>query len=292
MPHPPWPDSATCSAPMLVHLLNGFRLDIGQHEVELPAHAQRVVAFLALSRPSGMAQHRTALAEQLWCDGPRPRAQASLRTAIWRIRQADDRLVHADRAHVYLDALVEVDVERSLSQAGRLLNEDSDLEPDDTATTGLVADLLPGWEEEWLIVERERIRQVRIHALVALSHRLRRLGRFVPALNAAYTAITAEPLQESARAALVEIHLAEGNVVEARRQVDQYVRLLWDEMQLTPSNALMGRVPWPAGGPIVAKQLDGVPLDQVRFRMSHVAEPASRTSSDVHTDRVRPPQRS
>ncbi|WP_405907351.1 BTAD domain-containing putative transcriptional regulator [Streptomyces sp. NBC_00828] len=267
MPHPPWPGAAPCPAPMLVHLLNGFRLDIGQHEVVLPAHAQRVMAFLALSRPSGMAQHRTALAEQLWCDGPRPRAQASLRTAIWRIRQADDRLVHADRGHVYLGTLVEVDVERSLDQAGRLLSEDGDLAPDDTATTGLVADLLPGWEEEWLIVERERIRQVRIHALVALSHRLRRLGRFVPALNAAYTAITAEPLQESARAALVEVHLAEGNVVEARRQVDQYTRLLWNEMQLAPSKALTGRVPWPAGGPAVAKQLDGAPSNQGRVRL-------------------------
>jgi DNA-binding SARP family transcriptional activator len=246
---------------MLVHLLNDFRLDVGHHEVVLPTHAQRVVAFLALSRPSGMTPHRTALAEQLWCDGPRPRAQASLRTAIWRIRQADDRLVHADRGHVYLSAFVEVDVEHSLSQAGRLLNEDGDLAPDDTATTGLVADLLPGWEEEWLIVERERIRQVRIHALVALSHRLRRLGRFVPALNAAYTAITAEPLQESARAALVDVHLAEGNVVEARRQVDQYARLLWDEMQMVPSDALVGRVPWPTGEPVVAKHLGGVPSD-------------------------------
>ncbi|NGO08410.1 SARP family transcriptional regulator [Streptomyces sp. HC44] len=266
MPHPPWPDSATCSAPMLVRLLNGFRLDIGQREVALPVHAQRVMAFLALSRPSGMSQHRTALAEQLWCDGPRQRAQASLRTAIWRIRQADDRLVHADRGHVYLSALVEIDVERSLDQAGRLLNGDGDLEPDDTATTGLVADLLPGWEEEWLIVERERIHQVRIHALVALSHRLRRLGRFIPALNAAYTAITAEPLQESARAALVEIHLAEGNVVEARRQVDQYAQLLWDEMQLTPSAALIARVPRPMGGPNRAQQRDGVPSDQEGLR--------------------------
>ncbi|MFI0240420.1 BTAD domain-containing putative transcriptional regulator [Streptomyces sp. NPDC016845] len=238
---------------MLVHLLNGFRLDIGRHEVVLPAHAQRVVAFLALTRPSGVTQPRTALAEQLWCDGPRPRAQASLRTAIWRIRQADDRLVHADRAHVHLGALVEVDLERSLGQAGRLLDKDGDLAPDDAATTGLVADLLPGWEEEWLIVERERIRQIRIHALVALSHRLRRLGRFVPALDAAYTAIIAEPLQESARAALVEVHLAEGNVVEARRQVDQYTRLLWDEMRLTPSSALMGRAQWPGDGAVAAK---------------------------------------
>jgi DNA-binding SARP family transcriptional activator len=238
---------APCRAP-LVHLFESFRLDVGEREVVLPVHAQRVVAYLALSRASGLSQRRTALADRLWRDASHPRAQASLRTAIWRIRQADGRLVHANRERVSLGAIVEVDVERSLEQARRLLSENGDLGPDDSATTGLVADVLPGWEEDWLVVERERIRQIRIHALVALSLRLCKLGRFIPALDAAYTAIAAEPLHESAHGALVEIHLAEGNVVEACRQVDQYAQLLWDEMRLTPTDALVMRVPRPAGG--------------------------------------------
>jgi hypothetical protein len=69
----------------------------GIREVVLPAHAQRVLAYLALSRPSGTSQHRTTLAERLWDECARQRAQAGLRTSIWRIRQADDRLVHTDR---------------------------------------------------------------------------------------------------------------------------------------------------------------------------------------------------
>lgn len=242
MPHVPTSGPAAMDAPLLVRLLDGFRLDIGHHEVVLPVHAQRVLAFLALSRPFGMPQRRTALAERLWCGGSHERAQASLRTAIWRIRKADDRLVHADRDRVHLGVNVEVDVERSLGQAGRLL-DDGELVPADAVTTGLMADLLPGWEEDWLMIERERIHQVRIQALVALSHRLCGLGRFLPALDAAYTAIAAEPLHESAHAALVDVHLAEGNVVQARRHVDNYRRLLWDEMGLRPSAALESRVP-------------------------------------------------
>ena len=229
-------------SPVFVHLLNGFRLDVGEQEVVLPIHAQRVLAFLAVSRWSGLAQHRTALAERLWCDNPQERAQASLRTAIWRIRKADARLVRADRGCVHLGPLVEVDVERSLGQADRLMTED-DLGPADVATCGLAGDLLPAWDEEWLVLERERIRQVRIHALVALARRMCRLGRFVPALNAAYTAIAAEPLRESAHAALVDIHLAEGNVVDARRQMDQYTEILWTEMRLAPSAAFAARLP-------------------------------------------------
>jgi DNA-binding SARP family transcriptional activator len=243
VPHPL--GSATSDGPLLVRLLDGFGLDIGPHAVVLPVHAQRVLAFLALSRLLGTAQRRTVLAERLWCGGSHERAQASLRTAIWRIRQADGGLVRADRQHVHLGTRVEVDVERSLGQAERLLAEHGDLAPADAATAGLTADLLPDWEEDWLMVERERIHQVRVQALVALSQRLCGLGRFMPALDAAYTAIAAEPLHESAHAALVEVHLAEGNVTQARRHVDQYATLLWAEMRLRPSNALVTKV----GGP-------------------------------------------
>jgi DNA-binding SARP family transcriptional activator len=242
VPQFPSPDIAAGGVPLLVRLLDGFRLDVGQHEVVLPAHAQRVLAFLALSRPFGVPHRRTALAEQLWCAGSHERAQASLRTALWRIRKADERLVQADRRRVHLGTHVEVDVQRSLGQAGRLLAEDGEVTPDDATTAGLTADLLPGWEEDWLMVERERIHQIRIQALVALSHRLRGMRRFMPALDAAYTAIAAEPLYESAHAALVDVHVAEGNVAQARRHVDEYATLLWTEMRLRPSDALLGRV--------------------------------------------------
>jgi DNA-binding SARP family transcriptional activator len=206
VPHPL--GSATSDVPLLVRLLDGFGLDIGHHAVVLPVHAQRVLAFLALSRLFGTAQRRTALAERLWCEGSHERAQASPRTEIWRIRQADGGLVDAGRQHVHLGKRVEVDVEQSLGQAQRLLAEDGNLAPTDATTAGLTADLSPDSEEDWLMVERERVHQIRIQALV-------------------------------------EVHLAEGNVTQARRHVDKYAELLWTEMRLRPSNALVAKV----GGP-------------------------------------------
>ena len=50
----------------------------------LPIHAQRVLAYLALSRP-GESRRRTPLAERLWPECSYARAQASLRTSLWRI---------------------------------------------------------------------------------------------------------------------------------------------------------------------------------------------------------------
>ncbi len=103
----------------------------------------------------------------------------------------------------------------------------------------LEEDLLPGWDEEWLIVERERMRQLRIHALEALSIRLREQSRFGEAIDAALSAVAAEPLRESAQIALIEAYLAEGNVSEAARQKDAYRVLLDVELGLEPSGKVM-----------------------------------------------------
>jgi DNA-binding SARP family transcriptional activator len=182
------------------------------------------------------------MAERLWSEVTTERSHASLRTALWRIRQADKRLVQASRETVRLDDSVEVDVRRSVAQATRLLADDPDLQPLDADVSTLRGDLLPGWDEDWLLLERERIHQVQLHALEALSYRLCRLGRHVEAIEAAYTAIAGEPLRESAHAALIDIFLAEENVAQARHHLEQYAALLWSELGIRPSEALTDRV--------------------------------------------------
>src|SRR5687768_17141771 len=141
--------AAVPPGPVRLRLLDEFRLDVDRDEVMLTAHAQRVLAYLALSRSTGAAHRRTTVAGQLWGECPNRRAHASLRTSIWRIRQADERLVHADRDRVHLGAHVEVDVQLSLEQADRLLDCNRDLDRADATIVGLVADLLPGWDDEW-----------------------------------------------------------------------------------------------------------------------------------------------
>jgi DNA-binding SARP family transcriptional activator len=223
-------------------LLGGFNLVVQHAPVDLPIHAQRVLAYLSLVEPTQRGHLRTGLADRLWGAVSVERAQASLRTALWRIRQADPHLVQASRETVRLDDSVEVDVRRCVAQAGRLLTDDQDLQPQDTDLSALRGDLLPGWDEDWLLLERERIRQVQIHALEALAHRLRRRGRHLEAIEAAFAAIAEEPLRESAHAALIDIFLAERNVAQARSQLDRYAALLWSELAIRPSLELTNRV--------------------------------------------------
>jgi DNA-binding SARP family transcriptional activator len=201
-----------------------------------------VLAYLSLVQPTPRGHLRAGLADRLWGSVPGERAHASLRTALWRIRQADPQLVRASRETVRLDESVDVDVRRCVAQAGRLLTDDEDLHPRDTDLSALRGDLLPGWDEDWLLLERERIRQVQIHALEALAHRLRRRGRHLEAIEAAFAAIAEEPLRESAHAALIDIFLAERNVAQARSQLDRYAALLWSELAIRPSLELTNRV--------------------------------------------------
>ncbi len=250
-PHDPHPDRPTTTR---LGLLGGFSLVVGDTPVSLPVHGQRVLAYLALASGDRPAHGRSSLAERLWSGSSAARSQASLRTALWRIRQADRMLVHAGRNTVRLADTVDVDVHRSLAQATRLLSDDPRLTPADSRLYTLTGDLLPGWDEDWLLLERERIRQVQVHALEALANRLRRLGRYMQAIEVAFAAITAEPLRESAHAALIQVHLDEGNVAEARLHLDAYAALLRAELGIAPSPALTARVraraePEPGGQP-------------------------------------------
>jgi DNA-binding SARP family transcriptional activator len=109
----------------------------------------------------------------------------------------------------------------------------------------LSADILPDWYDDWVSVERERFRQLRLHALEALSERLVAAGRYALAIEAGVAAVAGEPLRESAHRVLIRAHVAEGNHSEAVRQYHAFRRLLQTELSLDPSpqmEALIGNL--------------------------------------------------
>ena len=221
-------------------LLGGFRLLVAGCPRSLPTQAQRLLALLAVRCP---AQSRSALAGTLWDDVPEARAQANLRNAVCRVRAVDGALLSCSRREVALDADLDVDLRDARTYAHELMRGNV-TESDTRAVTVLEDDLLPTWDEEWLVIERERQRQVRMHALETLSGSLCRLGRYPEAITAAFAAVSAEPLRESAQRALISAYLGEGNVSEAVRQLTIYDRLLGAELGIAASpdlHALVGR---------------------------------------------------
>ncbi|MEP6871650.1 MAG: bacterial transcriptional activator domain-containing protein [Anaerolineaceae bacterium] len=129
---------------------------------------------------------------------------------------------------------VEVDV-HELVAATHTLMRGGDANVDDFDPDLFGRELLPDWDEEWLQLERERIRQLRMHALERLSVLLSGLGRHCEAIEAGLAAMEAEPLRESAQRAVIEAHLAEGNRSEAIRLYRSYRQLLADALGVEPS---------------------------------------------------------
>jgi DNA-binding SARP family transcriptional activator len=102
----------------------------------------------------------------------------------------------------------------------------------------LRADLLPDWYDEWVVDERDRFRQLRLHALEGMAEHLVTIGRYGEALLAALEAAREDPLRESAQRALINVHLAEGNTGEAVRQLRRCEQLFDRELGLRPSRRL------------------------------------------------------
>lgn len=216
-------------------LLNAFQLRCGGDEVSLPLSAQRLLAFVALHEHP---LQRLYVAGVLWIDATEERAAASLRSSLWRLNRPGHRLVEATSTHLRLARGVAVDLRRALGLADRLLDgsaSGSELEESRGAFGG---ELLPDWYDDWLLFERERFRQVGLHALEALAERLVAAGRPARALEAALAAVRREPLRESAHRALIGVHLAEGNAGEALRQYELCRRLLHDRLGVAPSAQL------------------------------------------------------
>jgi DNA-binding SARP family transcriptional activator len=233
-------------APAL-RVLGRFELQVASRPVPLPSNAQRVLGYLAVT---GRSERRNRLAGQLWGLSTQARANANLRTALWRIRRAHPHVIEGARDLIRLHDQVEVDLQGSDAHARRVLEGNSPSSDLLVVPSGLFeADLLPDWDEDWLLLSRERHRQLRIHALEALSEQLTACGEYARAIDAAYAAITAEPLRESARAALIRAHLAEGNRTEASRQLTLYQGMVESEVGLPPSPRLQALLEVATPGP-------------------------------------------
>jgi SARP family transcriptional regulator, regulator of embCAB operon len=218
----------------LVVLLGGFGLFWGNALLNVPRASQRLVAFLALH--GGMVR-RTAVAGSLWPDASERHAHCNLRQALARLPRTARKALAASRLELGLAEGVTVDIRRTRALARRLLDptvtpEQSEL---GAAIGVLSAELLPDWYDDWVLLEAEEWRQLRLHALEALAGHLAAAGRCGEAAGAACAAVRADPLRESARASLIQVHLAEGNQSEAMREFARYQALLRVDLGLEPT---------------------------------------------------------
>lgn len=224
-------------------LLPTFTFRSPTQEWAAGATASKLVALLAIQ---DAWVDRSWAAAILWPHLSDARAAANLRTTVWRISNADmDAPIEASGASLRLARAVEIDLKEATEAARNVLQRDRDAVAtlDDCQVrdllTPLTSELLVNWYDEWLLVHQERWRQLRLHALDAVSDVLTELGRWALAVDAATASVDAEPLRESGYRCLMNAHLAQGNLSEVIRTHRQYRDLLHRELGVRPSHHMV-----------------------------------------------------
>ena len=226
-------DPATAIRPRWrLSLLGAWRLTDPDRTVDMGSNGQRLYALLALR---GRCD-RPYLSGMLWPDCSDAHALGNLRATLSRLhRRGRTGPLESCNGVLALRPDVHVDVHELVTTATAVLDERPLPAGRSTLRRLTGDDLLVGWYDDWVLLERERLRQLRLHALETLSDRLLRAGLTSAAAEAALEAVTLEPLRESAHGALIRAHLAEGNRVEAVRQLGQLRQLLRQELGAEPS---------------------------------------------------------
>jgi DNA-binding SARP family transcriptional activator len=219
-------------------LLGTWRLERLGQEVELNRREQRLIALLALSGP----RPRSWLAGTLWPEATEPRALSSLRATVMRTNRAAGDLLMVTRTGLRLSDELFVDLEQVRSgPAGLLLAPGVwDVCLDHTRLQAPL--LLPGWYDDWVLSERERLHRDWVLGLERLAVEALEHGALQIALQAAEEAVALEPLRERPQSLAIEAHLARGDRPAAVLQYRLYRQHLDRELGIEPSPSLRAMV--------------------------------------------------
>jgi len=211
--------------------------------VNLPRSAQRLVALVAIAERIGRQQ----AGRTLWPDVDDRRAGHRMRSDLWRVSHHAMGVLANDAGGLHLRPGVQVDTAVLEAHARRALSTvraPAHLDPvfAELGRWPVVQDLLPGWDDDWIVVERVRLRQLHLHALEASARCLLERGCFGEALDMALQVQAADPLRETAQALAVKIFLAQDNVAAAHRHFTTFETMLYSELGVRPSPRLQALV--------------------------------------------------
>ncbi len=213
-----------------LNLLGGLALSAGHRSVGVPGGCRTVLAVLALCGPAT----RLELIERLWPGVDGSLGSGRLRTALWRLHRAAPGVVEVDGELLRLSRRVDVDVDSWCRWARRVVAGAIVEQP-----SPVVEDLLPGCYDDWVLLERERVRHLLVRALETRAVQLYRCGRHLAAVETALSVIALEPLRESAHATLVQVYLIERDLAQARRHATDFREMLRVELAVDASPAFL-----------------------------------------------------
>ena len=210
------------AAEVHLRLLGGFDLAVLGRPVELSFAPQRLVALVAVH---GKPISRTLAASTLWPEKPEARAHANLRSCLWRLKEPGLHHVLVSGANLALGPQVSSDIDL-LERLGWGVVDGS--APADVCRDLdlFVRPLLPGWYDDWVIMERERLAQLQARFLDNVVASLVAAGKLTRALDYAVRLVGADPLRERSQLCLLRVYAAEGSWGQLHEQLRSYEDLL------------------------------------------------------------------
>ena len=221
-----------------LYLLGGFDFaGVGAAVPAFSRKARAMVAYLALQ--SGHSQSREKLATLLWGVNGETQARMSLRQAVSSVRKAMQAsggrfLTDGDNLALQLDGL-DFDVARFEALAASTVPEELE-----RALVIYRGDLLDGFGlkeepfEDWLRVERERLRAMAVALLDRLVAHYSAVNDAAACVRAATRLLAMEALREDIHRALMRAYAAQGRINLALKQYEHCRDALQRDLKLQP----------------------------------------------------------
>ncbi len=228
-----------------VQLLGGFQVE--RDGVPLTAFhsqkAQSLLAYLLIYRDR--AHHRSVLANLFWGESDEARAQANLRHALYSLRHTIEgpegrfgRYILAEGSAVRFNTaspywLDTEQFEQTFECAQNAPTKER-LGLLQQAVALYHGDLLPGFYDDWVVIEQEHLRELYLHALKELAAHYTEQQDYPHAIEWARRALTENPLQEDLHRALMQLYALIGDRTGALQQYSECEFVLHRELNAVP----------------------------------------------------------
>ncbi len=221
-----------------LHLLGEFRLMYDHTPVMTlnTPRLQSLLAYLVLHRQSPQSRHQ--LAFLFWPDSTEKQAHTNLRNLLYRLRHAlpeIDTFLHIDSQVIQWRPATSFSLD--VTSFENAAAEDNSPEALQTAVALYQGDLLPACYDEWILPERERLRQAFFSSLERLIHFLEEQRDYQAAIRYAQLLLQHDPIHEATHRNLIRLRALNGDRAGALRAYHTCATVLHRELAVEPSPA-------------------------------------------------------
>jgi len=196
--------------------------------------ARSLLAYLLVHRSH--PQSRIKLAGSFWPEMDEARARRALTQALWRIRNVLPDILDTDTQDIQISetASLWIDIEAFEDLVGNFVQ-------DDTNSSSQVlcqaielyrGDLLEGIYDDWVLVVRERMRELYLRSLERMIGLEKSEGDFTSALDYALKLSQSDPYREAAHREVMRLYYALDRPEAALSQFETCRNILQDELGL------------------------------------------------------------